>query len=161
MFALEAEGWVTVAFGTLVVFSAVPLFKAMAKGLDKRSAQIAHELAEARRLREEAQEALQAYQKKQAESAREAEQMMAAAAKEAEHMVQQSEAELNKMLEKRMKLAMDKIAQAETKALQDVQANVVDIAVSVARTILSEHLARSGNSDVVKQAAAELERKLH
>lgn len=161
MFALEAEGWVTVSFLTLIAFSARPLFKAMAKGLDKRSEQIAQELAEARRLREEAQEALQAYQKKQAEAAKEAEQMLASAAAEAERMVQQSEVDLNKMLEKRMKLAMDKIAQAESKALQDVQSHVVDIAVSVARTIISDHLARAGNTDIVKQAAAELERKLH
>jgi F-type H+-transporting ATPase subunit b len=144
-----------------MVLAFVPLKRALLKALDTRSAQIAAELAEAKRLREEAQELLAVYQKKQQEALAEAEGIMTATKAEAELIAKQSKAELDQAIAKRKQVAMDKIAQAESKALQEVQDHVVDITVSVARSIITDHLARTGNEDIVRQAASELERKLH
>lgn len=160
-FYFEPEFWVLVAFAGFLLLAARPVCRMIAKALDARSAAIADELAQARRLREEAQAVLASFQKKQRESLQEAEIILNAAKKEAELLYTQAETQLKTTLEKRKKLALEKIAQAEHKALQDVQSHVVDIAVSVARTIITEHLMRTGNEEVVKQAAAELERKLH
>lgn len=160
-FYADAEFWVLVSFIGFVLLAFVPLRKALNNVLDARSAQIASELEQAKRLREEAEELLATYQKKQQEALRESEALLASTKKEAELIAKQSEADLARSLEKRKALALEKIAQAETKALQDVKAHVVDITVAVARTIITEELKRSGNDDVVKQAAAELERKLH
>jgi len=161
MSSLSPEFWVAVAFAGFLLLAARPISRMFCKMLDARSAQIASELAEARRLREEAQDVLAACQKRQRESLQEAEAILSGAKKEAEIMVAQAETQLKTALEKRKKLAIDKIAQAESKALQEVQNHVVDIAVSVARTIIIGHLARTGDEETVKQAAAELERKLH
>lgn len=158
---MDPEFWVAASFAAFILLAGRPIFRAICKVLDGRSAQIADELAQAKRLREEAQAVLASYQKKQRESLQEAEAMLSAATREAEAMYAQAEAQFKTAIEKRKKLAMDKIAQAETRALQDVQSHVVDIAISVARSVITSHLERSGNEDAVKQVAAELEQKLH
>jgi F-type H+-transporting ATPase subunit b len=160
-FYLEPEFWVTVSFVMFVLLAFRPVAEMIAKTLDSRSALIGEELSQARKLREEAQETLKAYQKKQQESLEEAALMLKQTQEDAKRMAAQAETELKSALEKRMKLATDKIAQAETKALQDVQNHVVDIAIAAARTIIAEHLSRGGNEELIKQAALELERKLH
>lgn len=160
-FYLDPEFWVLLSFLGFFILAGRPVSRMFAKALDSRSAQIAAELSEARRLREEAQATLVAYQKKQQESLKEAEEILAQTRAESELIARQSEIEVRQAIEKRMKMAVEKIAQAESKALQDVQGHVVDIAVSVARTIITEHLIRTGNGEIVKQAAIELERKLH
>lgn len=84
MFA-EPETWVAVAF---LLFVALLLYlKAPAKiaaMLDERSARIAKELAEARKLREEAQALLAEYQGKRAEAEKTAAQIVEQARREAE-----------------------------------------------------------------------------
>lgn len=160
-FYLEPEFWVTLSFIGFMIMAYRPVASSISKALDSRSAQIAAELAEARRLREEAQELLAMYQKKQQEALAEAESMLSATKAEAELIAKQSKAELDQAIAKRKQVAMEKIAQAESKALQEVQNHVVDITVSVARAIITDHLVRTGNDDIVKQAASELERKLH
>ena len=161
-FYQNPEFWITVAFVTFLALAFRPLARALTKMLDARSAEIARELSEAKRLREEAQAALAVYQKKQQDSLREAEEILASTKAEADLMYKQAKVDLDKVLEKRMNAAMEKIARSESKALQDVQNHVVDIAVAVARNIITEHLARAGNDDeIIKQAAIELERKLH
>ena len=160
-FYLTPTFWVAVSFGVFLLLVSRPLGKFLAKALDARSAQIASELAEARRLREEAQAVLLVYRKKQEESLLEAQAMLDKAREDAARMADQAEAELKILLEKRMKLASDRIAQSENQALQEVRNHVVDIAIAAARTLIQEHLSRSGGKELIQQAAAELERKLH
>ena len=101
------------------------------------------------------------YKERQEKSLHEAEEILNSTKVNAQKMAEQAESDLKITLEKRMKLATDKIAQAEAKALQDVQNHVVDVAVAAARTIINEHLIRTGNGDIVQQAAAELSKRLH
>ena len=153
--------WVAVAFVVFVALVWKKISKALAKILDTRSNEIAAELAEARRLREEAEATLAQYRTRQLESVKEAEAIIARAGQDAQRMGQQAEADLKVALEKRTRLASDRIAQAEAKALQEVKAHVVDIAVSAARTLIQEQLSRSGGKELTEEAIRELERKLH
>jgi len=160
-FYLTPTFWVAVSFGVFVLLIFRPIGRFLGKTLDARSAQIASDLAEARRLREEALAMLDMYRKKQQESLKEAEELLAHAKQDAERMAELAESELKSMLDKRMKLASERIAQSETRALQDVREHVVDIAIAAARTLIREHLERSGGKELIRQAATELERKLH
>jgi F-type H+-transporting ATPase subunit b len=160
-FYLTPQFWSSASFIVFLFLIFRPVGRYINKALDTRSGQIAEELATARRLREEAQELLSVYQKKQQESLQEAQAMLVQTKQDAAKMALQAEEDLKVALDKRLKLSVEKIAQAETKALQDVQNHVVDIAIAAARAILQEHLIRGGNQELVKQAAAELERKLH
>lgn len=153
--------WVIVAFVGFIALVWKPAGSAILNALDGRSRRIQQELDEATRLREEAQEVLVVYQKKQAESLKEAEEIIAKASQDADRLRADAEAALKGALDARMKLAMEKIAQSEAKALQDVQNHVVDIAISAARSIILEHMDKTSGQELVQFAIADIERKIH
>ena len=160
-FYLDPEFWVAASFVLFFIIATKPILRSLNKMLDARSLMIEQELAEAKKLREEAEEVLASYKKRQQESLNESETLIATATKEANAIAKQAEAQAAQVLDKRMKLALEKIAQAENKAMQEVQEHIADIAVSVARALMIEHVKRTGDMEIVKQAASELERKLH
>lgn len=160
-FYQEPVFWVAIAFVIFMSLALRPLCRVIAKGLDSSSKKIAEELAEAKRLRLEAEAVLASYQKKQRESLQEAEAMLASAKADADRIAAKAESDLNTALDKRLKAAMDKIAQTEAKALQDMQGYVADIALNTAKKLLSESIGKDGGETLVKEAAAEVARKLH
>ena len=153
--------WVAVSFTVFVVLAFKPTAKVLAKMLDTRSHQIAAELAQARLLREEAQEALAAYQKKQRESLQEAETMLASTRADAARITEKAEADLKLALEKRMRQATDKIAQAEARAIADIQSYVADISLMAAQKLMTEYLDKGGDDELVHKATADIARKMN
>lgn len=153
--------WVAVSFAVFVLLAFKPVAKVLVKALDGRSNQIAAELAEARRLREEAQEALAAYQKKQRESLQEAENMLATTRADAARIADKAEADLKLALEKRMRLAMEKIAQAESKAIADVQGYVADISLLASQKLIAQYLEQGGNDELIRKAAQDIAKKIN
>lgn len=160
-FYLAPTFWVALSFVVFVALAIRPVSRFAARSLDARSAQIAAELTQAHRLRQEAETLLATYQKKQNEALKEAELILVETRNDAKRLAEQAELELKAALDKRIKLATDKITQAESKAIQEVQAHVVDIAIAAARTLIHEYLLRTGNEELIRQATTELERKLH
>lgn len=161
MFA-TAEFWVAVSFFTFVAvifYYKVPGLVTAA--LDKRAQDISKELDEARRLREEAQALLASYQRKQADAMKEAEGIVAQAKLEAERLADETRGNMQGQVERRQALAEDKIRQAEAQAVQEVRAAAADIAVSAARTIISEKVDASKDARLVETSIAELSSKLH
>lgn len=153
--------WVTVA--TLFVIWLLVKFLApvVIRGLDKRAADISEELDRALALREEAQEILAQYQKKQRESMKEAEEIVQKANLEARRITRDAEQEVEEQLKKRTKLALDKIEQAERQALQDVQNRVIDITVTATRTVVDSKLTAAAREELVSGAAKDVQKKLH
>ena len=118
----EAETWVAVAFVLFVglgVYLKVPAM--LAKMLDERADKISKELAEARKLREEAQALLTEYQKKRAEAEKDAANIVAQAKLEAESYSVETRKKLAETIERRTKQAAQKIAQAEAAAIKEVR----------------------------------------
>ena len=157
----DEKFWVAVAFVTFIIAVWKPIARFITRSLDERSEAIRRELEEAVRLREEAQVALAAYQKKQKESIKEAEGILLKAREEAKSMLANAEDEIRRSLDERRKIALEKITQAESKALQDVQNNIVDIAIGAARLIIQEHLAKGSGQDLIRLAMSDIERKIH
>ena len=154
--------WAALSFVIFVLIALRPAARYLARTLDGRSTAIATELAEARRLRKEAEETLSIYQQKQSESLKEAEHILAETRAGAKVLAERAEQDLKAAMEKRMKLATDRIAQAEAKAIEEVQAHVVNIALQAAKTLISKQVSKgAANDELVKQAAEELGRKLH
>lgn len=153
--------WVAVAF---FVFAGLMLWKArqpVLKGLDARAERIRAELDEAQRLREEAQKALAEYKRKQRDAAKEAEDLLANARHEAELLRRQAAEDLKETLARREKAAIEKIAQAEAQAVQEVRAQAVDIAIAATAKLLSENVDPQRDQSIVDQAIKDLGRKLH
>ncbi|MBL8908297.1 MAG: F0F1 ATP synthase subunit B, partial [Rhizobiales bacterium] len=102
----QAETWVLVAFIlfiALLVYLKVP--GKVAAMLDDRASKIASELAEAKRLREEAQALLAEYQKKRVDAERDAVNIIEQAKREAEAFAQEARAKLSETLDRRSRQA--------------------------------------------------------
>ena len=157
-----AEFWVAVAFVAflaILVYYKVP--KLIAKALDDRADAIRKELDEARRLREEAQTLLADYQKRHRNVGQEAEAIVDQARRETEAFAQETRASLKDALERRTKLAEDKIARAEAQAVDEVRASAIDVAVAAAERILREKMAGSGGAALIDQSIRDLKGRLN
>jgi F-type H+-transporting ATPase subunit b len=155
------EFWVAIAFIILVVGLARPFGRAVAAGLDSRSDKIRHALDAAAGLREEAQRLLVEYQRRQRDAAKECAGIVAQAETEAARFAEQATARLTASLQRREQLAIDKIAQAETDATQQVRDATVDIAVAATRKLLAGRLDAAAGGRLIDQAIEELPGKLH
>ncbi|MDG2205213.1 MAG: ATP F0F1 synthase subunit B, partial [Alphaproteobacteria bacterium] len=132
--------WVLVAFigfvGVLVYFKVPGM---VTTGLDARAEKIKADLEDADALLKEAQDLLASYQKKQREAADEAQEIKARAKEEGKRIVENGRAWLEDSLQRREKLAMDRITQAEASALDEIRARTVDIALDATRDLLADN----------------------
>ncbi|MEA1651434.1 F0F1 ATP synthase subunit B [Nitrospirillum sp. BR 11164] len=154
--------WVGVAF---VVFLALVIWKggfgALGKSLDARAEKIRLEIETAQKLRQDAEAALTAYQKKQRDAMKEADAIIAAAREEADRIRQHAEADLDATLKRREAQALEKIAQAEAAALQQVRSLAVDVALAATESLLTQTIDQSRSDAMVASAIEELPGKLH
>ena len=115
--------WVAVGF---VIFVATVLWLKVAKkitdALDGRADAIRKSIDEAASLREEAQQLLAEYQRKQRDAVKETEEMVAHAREEAARLAKEGAKKLEETLKRRELLAVEKIAQAEADAIREVRA---------------------------------------
>lgn len=153
--------WVAVAFVITVAAIFKPLSRAVLKGLDDRSDRIRQQLDEAQKLREEAQKSLAEYKRMQRDAVKEAEQIITNAKSEAENLRSEAERKLAAQLERREKLAMEKIEQAEANALKEVRDRAVDLAVAATGRLLESHVDAAKSDALVDQSIDELGDKLH
>jgi F-type H+-transporting ATPase subunit b len=156
----EPEFWVLLAVVAFVIGVWKPARRAILGRLDARAVRIRDELETARRLREEAQEALAAYQKQQREAAAEAEAVIAHAKAEAERIAGQAAHNLEETLERRRRLAEERIAQEEAKALSEIRAITVDVAISAARQVIVAELDEKRGAALIDAAIATLPQQL-
>jgi len=154
--------WVFVSlvmFFALLIYMKVP---AMVTGmLDERAENIRKEIEEAAALREEAQKLLAEYQRKQQEAEKEAEEIIAQAKEEAQRLKAETEKALEEQIERRTKLAEDKIAQAEVQALADVKEIAATAAAGAARRLLKESLDEGAANKLIDDSLGEVKSKLH
>ena len=132
------EFWVMISFicfAGLLIYYGIPGL--IGKALDKRADGIRNELDEARRLRQEAQDLLADYQRKARAAEDEAKAIVDAAKKEADSIAADSRVTLKETLERRTKLAEDKIARAEAQAIAEVRAAAVEKATTAAEKVLA------------------------
>jgi F-type H+-transporting ATPase subunit b len=157
-----AEFWVAVAFVlflAILAYYKVPAL--LAKALDDRAEAIRKELDEARRLREEAQKLLADYQMKHRAVGQETEAIVDIARREAEALAHETRISLKETLERRTKLAEEKIARAEAQAVDDVRASAIDAAVAAAEKILRERMAGTGGTALIDQSIRDLKGRLN
>lgn len=129
--------------------------------LDARSTRIREELNAARTLREEAERALAEYQEKQREAAAEAEAVLTHARAEAERIAAQAARDLDAALERRRRLAEERIAQEQQKALAEIRALAVDLAVAAAGQVIAGTIDETRGATLIDAEIAALPPRLH
>lgn len=157
----EPELWVGVGFVLVIailVWKGVPGM--VGKMLDQRAAAISAELNEARRLREEAAALLADYKARAAGAEREAESIINDARAEVFRFAATSRDDLKIQIERRAQAAQDRIAQAETAAMNEIRALAADVAASAAQKLIAARMdeKRAGSliADSIKDLGAKL-----
>ena len=157
----DPEFWVLVSFVIVLAGLFRKAGPLITKALDDRATKIKGELEEAQKLRDEAQRMLAEYQRKQRDALKEAEEIVARARAEAERAAEQAARDLDAALERRKRLALEKIALAESKATAEVRNTAVDVAIAAVREILAKALDAPRKGKLIDEAIAELPQRLH
>jgi F-type H+-transporting ATPase subunit b len=154
--------WVLVAFLAfvgLLMYYGVPAL--VGKALDDRADAIRKELDDARKLREDAQALLADYQNKAREAENEARSIIEQAKREAEAMAAESKKSLVESLERRSKMAEEKIARAEAQAVSEVRATAVGSAIAAAEKLLKARVPGATGDALISEAIQGLKGNLN
>ena len=157
----DPEFYVLLAVAIFLIVVWKPMRRAVVGALDSRAERIRQELDAARNLRDEAQHALAAYQRQQQEGAAEAQAIISHAKGEAERIAAQSLRDLENALSRRQQLAQERIAQEEAKAIAEIRAIAVDVAIAAARQVIAASLDERRGAALIDDAIAALPRQLH
>jgi F-type H+-transporting ATPase subunit b len=156
----DPEFWVLVAVIVLIAALWKPAKRILVGSLDDRATRIREELEAAHNLREEAERLLAAYQLKQSQGAGEAEAIIAHAKTEAERIAAQSARDLEEAVQRRQRLAEERIAQEEAKALAEIRSVTVDVAIAAARRVIAAELDQQRGAALIDSGIAELSHQL-
>lgn len=159
-FYMGAEFWLAIAFVLFVAATAKPVGKLIAEALDARSAKIKGELDEAEHLREEAQTLLASFERKQRDAVKEAEEILDIAEAEARNLAETAAQDLTETLQRLEQLALDKIAQAEAQAIDEVRDAAVDLALRTTRELIVRNLDDQRAQALIEGAIKDLPQKL-
>lgn len=147
-----------IVFLGMMVFFGVP--KIIGKMLDGKIKQIENDIAEAKRLRQDAAALLVEYEQKRAAAEKEAEGIVTAAKQEAERLTAEAQVSLADLVTRRTKAVEEKIAQAEAQAVAEVRARSADVAIEAARAVLSDEMGKQGGK-VIDAAIADVGNRLN
>lgn len=138
---LDATFLVALAMAVLigvVLWRRVP--QLIAGSLDNRIATIREQLDEAKSLREEAEALRGSYDAKLAALALEAEAMHESARHEAERIIAEARTNTDALIDRRRRMAEDRIAAAERQAVADVRARAAEASTAAAARLLSDRM---------------------
>ncbi len=152
------------AFVAFAIFFIVMIFVlkvhvTIASALDARSNEIAKELHEARRLREEAEKLLADYQAKKAVAEAEAKAIVASAKEQAAAVAEETRQSMMAAMARREKQADDRIKSAETKATDEVRAAAAEAAIAAAERMIRERMNDSSQAGLVAEGLSEMQKR--
>lgn len=151
-----AEFWVAIAFVIAVAGIIRPVMRLATGRLDQRAETIRRQIDEAQRLRDEAQDLLASCQRKHRGAVKEAGDILNLARQESERMTESARLDLASSLKRREELAIERLAQVEAKAIDEVRGLVVDVAIEAARRVLTEKMTGAKAEALVDAAIDEL-----
>ena len=152
---------VLVAFVITIALIGKTVYQKVSSALDERSEGIRRNIEEATRLREEAQDLLASYQRKQRDAANEAKEIAERAKGESEYLAEKSAADMDAMIERRKRQAKDRIAQAEVTARDEIRAAAIDVALEASRRILADKVSGKKGATLIDAAIKDLPSLLH
>lgn len=156
---INAAGWVALSMLVVIaimVWKKVPAL--IARTLDARIATIRTELDEATRLRAEAEALLAAAKARSAASAGDAEAIVSHAHAEAQALLAKAETDAADLVERRGRMAEEKIGTAERAALAEVRTRAAEAAVKAAAALIAERHGADADRALVDRAIGGLGR---
>jgi F-type H+-transporting ATPase subunit b len=154
------ELWLLVALIILIAVIYKPLSRAIFGALDGHAAKVRAELDQAKRLREEAQHLLAEHQRQLASGQDQATAIIEQARREAERQTDRQRRELESSLERRAEQALERIAQEEARALQEVRGYAASLAVRTTERLLRDQIDEGHARALLDDAIGEVGRRL-
>lgn len=140
LLGLDSEGWVyvglTIFFLIAILVAKAP--KRITDALDQRIADTKRTMDEAKAIRFEAETMLAHARAQQATAATDAAAIMTAAQEEAAELIAKAEADAKMLVERRGRMAEDKIAAAERSAIADVRSRAAGAAAAAAAALIRD-----------------------
>ncbi len=159
-FFADPRSWVAIAFVLFFVLLGPKLWKVATTMLDKRAETIRRELAEAERLRAEAEAMLKDANIRRAQAMTDASALLEGAKREAARLAAIAAADAEQTARRREKMAMDRIAAAEKAAVDEVRLAAADVAAAAARSVILENLTADAAGGLIDGAIARLPQAL-
>jgi len=159
-FFADPRTWVAVAF--VIFFGALgsKIWKALTGMLDKRADAVKAELAEAARLRQEAESMLANASRDRAAALEEAKLLLDGARAEAERLSRAAVEEAAATARRREKMAADRIAAAEKAAIDSVRNTAAEIAAKAAERVIRDALHPEADAHLIDRAIGGLSNAL-
>lgn len=148
-----------ILFFALLAYLKVPGM--IGRSLDQRADNIRNELADAKRLREEAQQLLAEYQRKRKEAEAEARDIVAAAEREAAMLTEDARQKTEEFVTRRNALSEQKIRQAEADAIAAVRSAAVDLAIAAAESIIVKKTDAATQEALFKDSVGNVQSRLN
>ncbi len=158
-FGLSPGGWVALAVlivFALLIWKKVPV--AIGRALDSKIELIRAQLAEAQSLRKEAEALKTEYEAKAASVDQDRVALLERAKHEASEIVAKAKTDAEALIERRMRMAEDKIAAEERAAIEQVRATAADAATKAAARIIADRHDAATDAKLVDQAIKEIAR---
>ena len=155
-FFADPRSWVAIAFVIFFALFGRKIWQALTVMLDKRADQIRGDLAEARRLRSEAETMLTYAQSRREAAVADATRLLDSAKAEAGRLAQTAAADAEQGARRREQMALDRIAAAEKEAVDQVRFAAADIAGTAAAQVIRNGLTDEAGSRLVDQAIQSL-----
>jgi F-type H+-transporting ATPase subunit b len=153
--------WVTTA---LLIFFGILYYagahRTVLGAIDGRSKRIADELAQARKLREDAQALLASFEARRSAAEAEAQGIVQQAREEAARIEAEGKARIEAFVKRRTEQAELKIAQAERSAAADVRNAAADAAVQAAEALLKAHGA-GASASIFEESLADVRNRMN
>ena len=144
----------------LVVLIWKPTKKAVLDALDSRAEKIRHELDEAKRLHEEAKALLARYRRQLSEGEALAADIATQSEQQRHRFEAKMRADFDLAVKRRTDQALERIAQEEGRALQEVRGRAADLAIRATRRLLADRVGVGEAQNLIRGAIEEVKAKL-
>ncbi len=144
-------------FFALLIYLKIPTM--ILKALDTRAQEIAKELHDARRMREDAEKLLKEYEGKRAVAEAEAKAIVDAAKQQAAVVAEETRSSMMAAMARRERQAEERIEAAGAKAADEVRAAATEAAITAAEKLLRTRMDASAQSALVSEGVAELAKR--
>jgi F-type H+-transporting ATPase subunit b len=155
-FFADPRSWVAIAFVIFFVLFGKKIWGVITGILDKRAETIRGELAEAQRLRREAEAMLAEAAASRKAALAQAKDLLEGASREATRLAALAAAEAEQSASRREKMAMDRITAAERAAVDEVRLAAADVAGEATRMIISESMSPEASAAIIDRAISGL-----
>ena len=153
--------FVALAFAAVIAaFLYLKLPQRLLAALDAKSAEIANELDEARRLREEAEALLADYETRRKSAEQQAEEIVTEARETAQRLAEEARVAMQVQLARRTQQAESKIARAEEQLVGEVRAAITRLAVDAAAHLIKTGMSAQQANTLIEQNISELKDRL-